>query len=248
VYGWIRVGKAPRKDALSVTISSNLLSALPRVLARVRHLFDLYCDPDTVADTLMPMNSLVPGLFVPGIRVPGCYEPFEMAVRAILGQQISVKAAGTLAGRLARAYGRPLQTGIDDLDVAFPTPESMVALDSSVVDGLGSLGIIASRSKAIYGLARAFVEDAVDLGPGAQPEVEKKKLMSLPGIGAWTAEYLAMRSMGWPDAFLSTDHGVRKALATLADEGIMELPELMELSDAWRPWRSYATISLWNSL
>jgi AraC family transcriptional regulator of adaptative response / DNA-3-methyladenine glycosylase II len=248
VYGWIRVGKAPGKDALSVTISSNLLSALPQMLARVRHLFDLYCDPDTVAETLMPMNNLAPGLFVPGIRVPGCYEPFEMAVRAILGQQISVKAAGTLAGRLARTYGQPLQTGIEGLDVAFPAPESMVELGSSVVDGLGSLGIITSRSKTIYGLARAFVEGAVDLGPGAQPEVEKKKLMSLPGIGAWTAEYLAMRSMGWPDAFLSTDHGVRKALAALANEGIMELPELTELSDTWRPWRSYATISLWNSL
>jgi AraC family transcriptional regulator of adaptative response / DNA-3-methyladenine glycosylase II len=257
VYGWIRVGRATGKDALRVTVSANLLGVLPRVLARLRHLFDLYCDPDAVAETLESMNDLAPGLFVPGIRVPGCYDPFEMAVRAILGQQISVKAAGTLAGRLAQTYGHPLQTGIDGLDVAFPPPERMAGLGSHIVDGLGSLGIIASRSKALYELALAFTEGTVTLGPDAQPQAEKEKLMSLPGIGAWTAEYLAMRAMGWPDAFLSTDHGVKKALASLLHEGIGKrstqpersaLSGRSELSDTWRPWRSYATISLWNSL
>jgi AraC family transcriptional regulator of adaptative response / DNA-3-methyladenine glycosylase II len=242
VFGWVRVGPDRRKDALAVTIPLSLLGVLPLVLARVRHLFDLYCEPDAVTETLGSMNAIKPGLFVPGVRVPGCYDSFEMAVRTVLGQQITVKAAGTLATRIAEAYGEPVQTGIEGLHVAFPSPERIVEMGDSVGDNLGVLGVIASRSKTIYELARAFVEGSVDFGLSAQPEVEMEKLMALPGIGVWSAGYIAMRSMGWTDTFLSTDYGVKKALASLSKD------EINRLSDTWRPWRSYATISLWNSL
>lgn len=105
IRGWLRVEHRPQKNALTVTVSSDLLSALPHLLARVRKLFDLYCCPDAVHETLSVLNALKPGLCVPGIRLPGCFEPFEMTVRAILGQQITVKAAGTLAGRIAQQFG-----------------------------------------------------------------------------------------------------------------------------------------------
>ncbi|MBP1764170.1 MAG: transcriptional regulator, AraC family [Firmicutes bacterium] len=242
VYGWVRVGHRPQKNTLTVTMSSSLLPVLPRVLARVRHLFDLYCDPDAVGKTLLSMNNIHPGLCVPGTRLPGCFDPFEMAVRAVLGQQITVKAASTLAARLVETYGTPVQTGIEGLTHAFPRPEDIVVLDGPISNHLGPLGIIATRANTILELARAFVQNAIDFGFCARPDVEMKKLMAIPGIGTWTAQYIAMRAMGWPDAFLQTDHGVKKALAPHTPK------EILALAEEWRPWRSYATISLWNSL
>lgn len=117
--GWVRVGHKPAKNVLSVTVSESLLPVLPQVLARIRHLFDLYCDPDAVYETLQVMNELQAGLCVLGTRVPGCFNAFEMSVRAVLGQQITVKAASTLAARIVQAYGVPVQTGIEGLTHIF---------------------------------------------------------------------------------------------------------------------------------
>lgn len=242
VYGWVRVGHRPQKNTLTVTISSALLEMLPHVLVRVRRLFDLYCDPDAVCQTLSAMNNIRPGLCVPGTRLPGCFDPFEMAVRAVLGQQITIKAASTLAARLVETYGIPVETKIEGLTHAFPTPGDIIALTGPISNHLGPLGIIATRANAILELARAFVQNAIDFDFCAQPEIELKKLMTIPGIGAWTAQYIAMRAMGWPDAFLHTDHGVKKALAPYTSK------EILVLAEEWRPWRSYATINLWNSL
>ena len=242
VYGWIRVGRRPRKNALTVTVSSALLSALPHVLARVRDLFDLYCSPDAVYETLSVMNSARPGLCVPGVRLPGCFEPFEMAVRAVLGQQITVKAAATLAGRLAGTYGTPVETGMAGLTHTFPSAHDIAALPGDIADRLGPLGITRARANTILALAGKIMNGEIDFTLCVQPEAEMKKLMSIPGIGAWTAQYIAMRAMGWPDAFPHTDLGVKKALAPLS-EG-----EILAMAEAWRPWRGYATIYLWNSL
>lgn len=242
VCGWLRVAHAPKKNALAVTLSEALLPVLPQVLAKVRHLFDLYCDPQAVYETLASMNDIRPGLSVSGTRLPGSFDAFEMAVRAVLGQQITVKAASTLAARFADAFGTPVQTGIEGLTRAFPTPEGILALDGPIQNHLGPLGIIATRAKAIDGLAKALVQGEIDCGLCARPETEMKKLLAIPGIGSWTARYIAMRTMEWTDAFLETDAGVKKALEP-------HLPsELLEMSEAWRPWRSYATINLWNSL
>ncbi len=242
VYGWMRVGHRPEKNALAVTVSSVLLSALPHLLARVRNLFDLYCYPDAVYETLSVMNSTTPGLCVPGTRLPGCFEPFEMAVRAVLGQQITVKAAGTLAGRLAKTYGTPVETGVEGLTHAFPSAHDIAALGGDIADRLGPLGITRARANTILVLAQKIAGGEIDFTLCVQPEVEIKKLMSIPGIGVWTAQYIAMRAMGWPDAFPHTDHGVKKSLAPLS-EG-----EILAMAEAWRPWRGYATINLWNSL
>lgn len=242
VYGWIRIGHQPKKNALSVTVSGTLLSVLPQVLARIRHLFDLYCDPDAVYETLRVMNDIRPNLCVLGTRVPGCFNTFEMAVRAVLGQQITVKAASTLAARVAQTYGTPIQTEIEELTHVFPSPEDILALNGSIENHFGPLGVIAARAKTIYELARVFVQGDIDFDLPAQPEEEIKKLMTIRGIGRWTAQYIAMRAMEWPDAFLETDAGVKKALQPYTAK------ELLKMAEAWRPWRSYATVNLWNTL
>ncbi|MDR2826133.1 MAG: helix-turn-helix domain-containing protein [Deltaproteobacteria bacterium] len=242
VFGWVRVGHLPQKNALAVTVDSTLLPVLPQVLSRIRHLFDLYCDPAIIYETLAVMNTIRPGLCVAGTRLPGCIEPFEMVVRAVLGQQITVKAACTLAGRLVASLGKPVTTGIEGLVYVFPSPADIVALQGPIADYFGPLGITASRAKTILELAKVFVTGRIDFRLCTQPELEMQKLMSISGIGTWTAQYIAMRAMGWPDAFPHTDSGVKKALSPLSKNGILQLAE------AWRPWRSYATINLWNFL
>ncbi|WNY28794.1 putative bifunctional transcriptional activator/DNA repair enzyme AlkA [Methanimicrococcus stummii] len=242
LYGRVRVGNRPDKNVLTVTISENLLPALPDILFRIRHLFDLHCNPEIVYETLAEMNDIKPGLCVLGTRLPGCFDSFETAVRAILGQQITVKAARTLAGRLAETYGTPIQTGIEELTHTFPAPEDILALSDSITEHLGVLGIISARSKTILALAQTFADGTVNFDFCAQPEIEMKKLLKIQGIGPWTAQYIAMRTMGWPDAFLETDAGIKKALAPRTEK------EMTELALDWKPWRSYATINLWNSL
>ena len=242
VQGWVCVGNAPDRNVLTVTIAPALLPVLPQILSKVRHLFDLYCDPETVYTTLAGMNGIRSGLSTLGTRLPGCLDPFEITVRAVLGQQITVKAASTLAARFVNAYGMPLHTGIGGLTHAFPVPEEILALPGNVDDHLGPLGITAAKAKAIWALSRAFVQKDIQLELGVQPEAEIQKLMALPGIGAWTAHYIAMRAMGWTDAFLETDIGVQKALVSHS------VKEMLQMAEAWRPWRSYAVINLWQSL
>ncbi|MBA2938962.1 helix-turn-helix domain-containing protein [Paenibacillus sp. CGMCC 1.16610] len=242
VHGWVRVGHDPKKYALSVTVSATLLPVLPQVLARIRHLFDLYCDPGAVYETLQGMNDIRPGLCVLGARVPGCFNAFEIAVRAVLGQQITVKAASTLATRIVQTYGVPIQTSIEGLTHIFPLPENILSLDGAIEDLFGVLGVTSARSNTIYELAQAFVQREIDFNLPTQPEEEMKKLIAIRGIGSWTAQYIAMRAMEWPDAFLETDAGVKKALQPYTSK------ELLKMAEAWRPWRSYATINLWNSL
>jgi AraC family transcriptional regulator of adaptative response / DNA-3-methyladenine glycosylase II len=165
-----------------------------------------------------------------------------MAVRAVLGQQITVKAASTLAGRLVNAYGTSIQTGIEGLTHFFPLPGDILTLDGAIENHLGPLGIIAARGRTIHELAKTLEQGEIDFDLCAQPETEMKKLLAIPGIGNWTAQYIAMRTMEWPDAFLETDVGVKKALWPHTSK------DLLEMAEAWRPWRSYATINLWNSL
>lgn len=241
-YGWICVGHHPHKNALTVSVSADLLPALPHVLARVRNLFDLYCCPDAIHETLSSMNNIRPGLCVSGTRLPGCFEPFEMTVRAILGQQITVRAAGTLAGRIAQTYGTPVNTGIEGLTHTFPSAHDIAMLDGDISSHLGPLGVTKKRAATIADLAQKITGREIEFTLYMQPELEIKKLMSIPGIGTWTAHYIAMRAMGWPDAFPHTDYGIKKALSPLTES------EILALAEKWRPWRSYATINLWNSL
>lgn len=240
--GWISVAHLPERHALSVTVASTLLPVLPRVLARVRHLFDLDCDPFSVHEKLATMEVISPDIRIPGIRLPGCFDPFEIATRAVLGQQITVKAARTLATRLAETFGGRIETPFEGLSRTFPRPECICSLEAPIEDHLGPLGIIGARARSILALARALVAREITLSLHADPAFEMQKLLKLPGFGPWTVNYVAMRALGWPDAFLDTDFGVKKALCGLpAKEAVL-------LAASWSPWRSYATITLWDSL
>lgn len=238
--GWICIGNDPQKNTVTVKLSDSLIPVLPQVLARVRRLFDLYCVPQIVYETLQTMNDIKPGLCTPGVRVPGCFESFEMAVRAVLGQQITVKAAGTLAGKIAKTYGTPIETSMEGLTHTFPEAKDIIALRDNIEACLGVLGVTASRSGSILALAEGLESGEISLDDRADPEQEIKKLMKIKGIGIWTAKYIAMRTMSWPDAFLETDMGIKHALPDHTPG------ERLALSETWRPWRSYAIMYLWS--
>jgi AraC family transcriptional regulator, regulatory protein of adaptative response / DNA-3-methyladenine glycosylase II len=240
--GWISVTNRPKQNALSVTVARTLLPVLAQVLARIRLLFDADCSPDLVCEKLAAMKELVPNICVPGIRVPGCFDPFETAVRAILGQQVTLKAARTVAARLVRAFGVSMDTPFEELSFLFPHPAEICALAGPIENHLGPLGIAGARARSILALAEALTTKSITLSYGANPAEEMEKLSSLPGFGPWTVQYIAMRVLGWPDAFPHSDHGVRKALSN------RPVQEILALSRKWSPWRSYATILLWNSL
>jgi len=240
--GWISVTNTSKRNALAVTVSPSLLPVLPKVLARVRHLFDVNCRPAEIYEKLRIMDEVAPGMCVPGMRLPGCFDPFEMAVRAILGQQVTVKAARTLAMRFAAAFGTTIETPFADLTVTFPSPDTICELETPIENHLGPLGITGARARSIYALAEALKTSSITFDLRVDPEKEMAKLLELPGFGPWTVQYVGMRALGWPDAFPHTDYGVKKALAGMTPQ------EILDLSQAWRPWRSYATINLWNSL
>jgi AraC family transcriptional regulator of adaptative response / DNA-3-methyladenine glycosylase II len=229
--GWMSIGHARRRGALDVALSPSLSRVVPQALARVRHVFDLACDPHEVAAVLGPLAAAHPGL-----RVPGVFDGFEAGVRAIVGQQISVRGMVTLLGRLASRFGEPLGVAEAGVERTFPAADTLA--DASASD-IAALGLPLARARSIVALARA-VGDGLVLSPGVDVEATIDRLLALPGIGPWTAHYIAMRGLGWPDAFPSTDLGVRKALNETATARIVALAE------RWRPWRAYAVVHLWH--
>jgi AraC family transcriptional regulator of adaptative response / DNA-3-methyladenine glycosylase II len=230
----------PSRDgaALELTVSPSPPAALLEIATRVRRQFDLDADPDAIGSVLGRDPRLAPLVARrPGLRVPGAWEPFETAVRAILAQQVSVAAATTLAGRLVARHGVPLASPAAGLTHVFPAPAALAEAD------VGSFGIPGARAEAIRALARAVASGALRLGPGATPEETIARLRELPGFGPWTASYVAMRACGEPDAFPAGDLGVRKALAESG--ALASAAEAERRSQAWRPWRAYATMHLW---
>ncbi|MDR1214354.1 MAG: helix-turn-helix domain-containing protein [Propionibacteriaceae bacterium] len=247
--GWLEVRHLPDQAAVAVTVPTALLPALTRLLNRVRAMFDLDCEPAPIQRRLASLEALGPGLNTPGIRLPGAFDGFELAVRAILGQQVSVKAARTLAGRLAEDLGDPIETGIEGLTTVFPDPDRIVALPCPIADRLGPLGVTGARARAIRALAQAVLQDGLDLTPTADPAQTIRSLTALPGVGPWTAQYVAMRALAWPDAFPDSDLGLRLALQRAL--GLTDGPtsrQILDLAETWRPWRSYAALNLWRSL
>jgi AraC family transcriptional regulator of adaptative response / DNA-3-methyladenine glycosylase II len=209
-----------------------LQRAVPQVLARVKRLFDVDGRPDEVARVLGTLASATPGL-----RVPGAFDGFELGVRAILGQQVSVRAAHTIAGRVARRFGAEVATGVPGLEIAFPQPSTLAAAS---VDELAALGIVAQRAAAIRALSVALCDGRISLEPGGDVERELEALRALPGLGDWTAQYIGMRALGWPDAFPAGDLVVMRAL------GAKTPAQAREAAAAWRPWRAYAVMHLWR--
>jgi len=243
----------PHRNVLRVEISTSLAAVLPEVLVRVKRLFDLSAEPCAIAEALGDVCQ------DPAVRVPGAFDGFEIAVRAILGQQVSVQAASVISGKFAQAFGEPIEAPYPQLNRIFPSPAIIAKLDPVKI---AEVGIIRSRANAIVSLAQAIVSKEIILRPGADAEATKARLCEIPGIGPWTAEYVAMRALAWPDAFPATDLGIKKAMANLppfmgvvprsGDRGVgAKSPsekEILAMAEAWRPWRSYAAMHLWRSL
>ena len=232
--GWLRVRPSKTRHALAVEIAPALGRVVPAVLTRVRRLFDLHAEPSRIAERL---GALAEGC--PGLRVPGAFDGYEVAIRAVLGQQISVKAATTIAGRFASAFGQHADTPFPELHLHMPEAERVARASPATVM---KIGVTAARARTLIGVSRAMADDPGLLEPGADVEQAIARLKALPGIGEWTAQYLAMRAFAWPDAFPATDLGIRKAL------GLDDERSILAHAETWRPWRGYAAMHLWRSL
>jgi AraC family transcriptional regulator, regulatory protein of adaptative response / DNA-3-methyladenine glycosylase II len=224
-------------NAFRATVRFPKLSALPAIIARLRRVFDLGADPLAIAAHLAKDPTLAPLVKArPGLRVPGAWDGFELAIRAVLGQQITVVAAARLAGRMAAAYGQPLSSPGEPLTHVFPRPEVIAAAD------LASLGMPRSRAAALSAVAAAAVADprVFDANCGLDDAV--KRLRAIRGVGEWTAQYIALQAE--PDAFPAADLGLLRAIA--GREGRKHSSsELLDRANAWRPWRAYAAQHLW---
>jgi AraC family transcriptional regulator of adaptative response / DNA-3-methyladenine glycosylase II len=239
--GWIKVTQLKTRHALQVEFTHSLSPVLPALLSRIRALFDLNARPDLIAKLLKRDARLAAAVRAnPGLRVPGAFSGFEMGLRAILGQQVTVKAATTISGRFVEAFGAPVVTPFPILSRLTPTPERIAA---ATVDSIARHGILAARARSIIALAKAQVSGALCLDGGTHhsPDDAIARLTDLPGIGPWTAHYIAMRALRWPDAFPREDIAVRKNL------GGVTAKEAERVSQAWRPWRSYAVMHVWAS-
>lgn len=233
-------------DHLRVTVTPQLVDHLMAIVSRLRVLFDLDARPDVVAAHLAGDALLAPFVRqVPGLRLPGAFDPFEAAVRAVLGQQISVRAAATLAARLVARFGQPLPKGValpsaPGLTHTFPPPPELAA---TPVEELASIGLTGARAATLRALATLFTDPTflTAMETGGRDEVTRL-LKQVRGIGDWTAAYLAMRALHDPDAFPAGDLGVRKALGGVA------VKQAEARAEAWRPWRAYAVMHLWGSL
>ncbi|WP_020574257.1 DNA-3-methyladenine glycosylase 2 [Actinopolymorpha alba] len=207
--------------------------------ARCRRLLHLDADPMGVNDVLGRDPLIGPLVRArPGLRVPGSVDPFETAVRAVVGQQISVSAARTVAGQLVATYGDPLAHPAGSLTRTFPSPEALA--------GAGTLPMPKARTRTVVALANAVADGKVDLTPGADWDEATTALLEVPGIGPWTASYVALRGLGAPDAFPGTDLGIRRALVDLGIDDHADT--ITKLADRWRPLRSYAAQHLWTHL
>jgi AraC family transcriptional regulator of adaptative response / DNA-3-methyladenine glycosylase II len=240
--GVIRVEPAT-KHRLQVTVRFPKISALPAIIARVRRVFDLAADPVAIGEHLAKDPALASMVAArPGLRVPGAWDGFELAIRAILGQQITVIAARGLAAKLVDRYGQPLPEALasEGLTHVFPTPQQLVGAD------FAALGMPRSRAAALSAMTDAVAADPLIFGAKRTLEEAIAALKALPGIGEWTAQYIAMRELREPDAFPAADIGLMRALAD--ETGKRPTPaELSARAEAWRPWRAYAALHLWSS-
>jgi AraC family transcriptional regulator, regulatory protein of adaptative response / DNA-3-methyladenine glycosylase II len=240
VQGTVAVEQASR-NTLRAAVSFPKLSMLPMLIARLRRVFDLAADPLPIAAHLAKDPMLAPLVKArPGLRVPGAWDGFELAIRAVLGQQITVSSAARLAGRLVAAYGKPLAEPNGDLTHVFPEPQALAEAD------LTSLGMPRSRAAALSAVAAAAMADPhlFDATCGLDDAV--RRLRSIRGVGEWTAQYIALRQLREPDAFPAADLGLMCAMANREGCGASS-SELLDRANAWRPWRAYAAQHLWAS-
>lgn len=235
--GWLSVRPLDRQDAVEVSVPSRFSPHLGEILRRLRGLFDLDANPGIIAAHLRRERRFLPSLKkFPGLRVPGAWDPFELAVRAILGQQISVSRATTLAGTLTQTFGRKISTPHAALT---HLPCSAATLNAAGPVAIARLGLPRSRARTLHEFARDTVAGKFRFPPGTAPASLLSTLQSGFGIGPWTANYIAMRALRLPDAFPHGDLGLLKAT------GLAHARDLESLSQNWRPWRAYAALHLW---
>ncbi|TQV68173.1 DNA-3-methyladenine glycosylase 2 family protein [Exilibacterium tricleocarpae] len=242
--GTIAVSQVPGKHCLQLAIEGIDSALLTQVVNRVRLLFDLDASPAAVAEVLAQDPLLAETVAaVPGLRLPGAWEPFELVVRAVLGQQVSVKAARTFAARIVERCGQPLAADAASdvgLTHAFPTPSQLAQAD------LNGLGITGRRIRTLQQIGAAMAAGDLQLERGMDLATCLAQLQALPGIGPWTAHYIAMRGLSEPDAFPEGDLGLLKALQRVEPQAGVR--ELSQRAEAWRPWRAYAVMYLWQTL
>ena len=245
ITGWVSSRFVPERHEVHVNASASLSPVLGAVMQRVRHSLDLDADPALID----PVLTLLPVPLRPGTRLPGVMDGFEGALRVILGQQVTVKAARTLVQRVVDRFGEPIDTPFAALTHVFPSAEAIAAADPAVI---GKLGIVRQRVKALQALAAAVVDGSLTLQRGAPLEETLDTLRALPGVGEWTAQVIAMRALAWPDAWPAADIGLMNALGSSSPGAPRNLSRearhITALAEPWRPWRAYAVMRLWHHL
>jgi AraC family transcriptional regulator of adaptative response / DNA-3-methyladenine glycosylase II len=233
-HGFVEVAFEESRNALAVRLRFDEPRSLLLIIERVRAMFDLNADWPLIAATLRADPALASLVRTEaGLRVPGCWDGFELAVRAVLGQQVSVKGATTLAGRLAQSFGQRFSPA-PGLTHLFPTPEVLAGAD------LAGIGLTRARGETVRALARAVCDGRIRFDGVLDHAGLGARLRELPGVGRWTAEYVAMRALGDPDAFPAGDLHLRRKAGNCTER------ELERRSESWRPWRAYATLLLWQ--
>ena len=236
--GWVAIEPGSRPCSLRATLAPELGRASALVLRKLEACFDLRASSTLIDAHLAHDRTLRRAIArQPGLRVPGAVDGFELLVRAILGQQVSVAGATTLASRLARAFGEPLTTPWSGLERLSPSAATLAAADPRTI---AAIGLPRRRAETIRAVAQAYVAGELVLEPGSDPERLRCALGAIAGIGDWTSEYVSMRALSWPDAFPSSDLGLRRAL------GGPTARALEQRAQRWRPWRAYAALRLWN--
>lgn len=239
--GWLRLSAWPGGEhALQLQLHCPQPAQMLGVVTKLRRMFDLDANPQSIGDALKESHVLKPlWRKRPGLRLPGGWDGFEIAVRAILGQQVSVAAARTLATRIVHRFGVPVATGVPGLERLFPGPEVLADAD------LKSLGLTTARAATVRGVAQALLDGRIDFRHEQPLDDFVERWVALPGIGDWTAHYMAMRALSHPDAFPAADLILRRVAA--GDGPALATKALVSLAEDWRPWRAYAVMHLWRS-
>lgn len=244
--GWLRVTHLASKQQLEVKVAPALAPVLMPLLSRVRRQFDLDANPSVIQAHLLPdalLGKLITAM--PGLRVPGAFDAFELALRAVLGQQVSVAAATTLSGRLVQRFGDRIETPFAGVTHHFPPAERLATAAKAQ---LAQIGVPLARAETIQNLARFAADDGLTTRPGATLADTVARLKTVRGIGEWTAQYIALRALRFPDAFPAGDLGLQKAAAVTTSTSRLTEKQLAARAAAWSPWRGYAALMLWHSL